>query len=92
MVTGTRVLLYPKLSIEYQKVLRLNIITPSAQPSFELWTRQSIGLKSAFSQKQSIFKNQLKQKMGVGGFFSKKIAIGTYICVSRVWVQRLLGI
>ena len=38
MVTGrpTRVLLSLKLSIEYQKVLRLNIITPSAQPSFEL--------------------------------------------------------
>ena len=58
MVTGTRVLLYPKLSIEYQKVLRVEIITPSTQPSFELWNRQSIGLKSAFSLKQSIFRNQ----------------------------------
>ena len=36
MITGTRVLLYPELSIEYQKVLRVNIITPSAQPKFEL--------------------------------------------------------
>ena len=46
-----------KLSIDYQKVLRLNIIiTPFAQPSFELWTSQSIGLKSANSRKQSIFR------------------------------------
>ena len=36
MVTGTRVLLYPKFSIEYQKVLRVEIITPSTQLSFEL--------------------------------------------------------
>ena len=56
MVTGTRVLLFPKLNIEYRKVLRLNIITPSAQPSFELWSRQSIGIKSGFSRKQSIFR------------------------------------
>ena len=46
MVTGTRVLLYTKLSMEYRKVFWVNIINPGTQPNFELASQSDSKVRS----------------------------------------------